>query len=304
MKLLLAAAAACATAGLTGAAPLDKRTNHLVDTDILNYALTLEHLEATFYRQGLQNFTVEQFIEAGFDETFFTNIQTISSDEQTHVDFITKALTDLGIAPVKECTYSFPVTDVKSFVTVSSILEGVGTSAYLGAAASIMSKDVLTQAGSILTVEARHSSLLRLALDQNPVAQPFDAPLSLNEVFTLAKPFIAACPPDNPVLDFLKDFPPLALDPATPLPIKSGQEVTILTPGNLIVPEDGVSPLFAAWISVVGPTFVDAVPVDGGFKIQVPEGFNGQSYVVLTGCNTGVSDDTVAAGPALIEITN
>lgn len=54
--------------------------------------------------------------------------------------------------------------------------------------------------------------------------------------------------------------------------------------------------------------FCRATPVDGGFTVKVPEApegtapIAGQSYVVLTGCNTTVSDDTVAAGPAIVEV--
>ncbi|KAI9809344.1 MAG: hypothetical protein M1825_002636 [Sarcosagium campestre] len=291
----------CASAGLTNASPITRRAA-VTDADILNYALTLEHLESTFYKQGLQNFTQEDFISAGFDETFFKNIQTVAGDEAAHVDFLTKALTAAGGKPVEPCTYAFPVTDVKSFVTVSSVLEGVGASAYLGAAASIAAKDTLTAAGSILTVEARHSSLLRLALKQDPVPQAFDVPLSLNEVFTLASAFIVSCPETNTALP-VQAFPPLSLDPATPLPLKSGQSVTILTPGYELKRKDDKA-LFGAWISVTGPTFVPAEAVEGGFKLQVPEGFNGQSYVVLNVNKDCVSDDTVAAGPALVEITN
>lgn len=51
-----------------------------------------------------------------------------------------------------------------------------------------------------------------------------------------------------------------------------------------------------------------ATPVEGGFSLTVPETpegsatISGQSYVVLTGCNTTVSDDTVTAGPAIVEV--
>lgn len=40
------------------------------------------------------------------------------------------------------------------------------------------------------------------------------------------------------------------------------------------------------------------------YEIQVPEGVDGQSYVVLTACKDRVSDETVIAGPAIVEITN
>ena len=179
---------------------------------------------------------------------------------------------------------------------------GVGVTAYLGAAAQIMSKTTLTAAGSILTVEARHSAFLRAVLDQSPFPQPFDVPLSINEVFTLAAGFIVECPADNPALP-VKAFPSLVLDPSTPSPIVGGQEITVLTPGYELKPANGNTPVFGAWITVTGPIFVDAVPVKGGFKLEVPHEVNGQSYVVLTGCNETVTDDTVAAGPAIVEVS-
>lgn len=140
-------------------------------------------------------------------------------------------LTDLaaGATPVAQCTYDFGVTDVKSFIATASILEGVGVSAYLGAAADIMSKSYLTAAGSILTVEARHSSYIRNALKESPFAQPFDAPLSYNEVYSLASPFIVECPESNPALP-VKAFPKLALAADTTTPVKSGDTVTLETP--------------------------------------------------------------------------
>ncbi|KAI4159642.1 MAG: hypothetical protein LQ342_006409 [Letrouitia transgressa] len=289
----------------------------ITDADILNYALTLEHLEDKFYREGLSNFTQSDFANAGFDATFYNNLKTVSSDETTHVSFLTAALKKAGATPVSECTYAFGVTDVKTFLATASILEGVGVTAYLGAAADIMSKTYLTAAGSILTVESRHSSYLRSNLKQSPFPSPFDVPLSLNEVFTLAAPFIKSCPSSDPKLPlkvrqtcklYLPAFPTLTASPENPENITSGTKITLLTPGYTLKAADGHSPIFGAFITVTGPVFAEATPVDGGFSLTVPtapEGtapIAGQSYVVLTACNETVSDNTVAAGPAIVEI--
>ncbi|KAI1062894.1 hypothetical protein NW752_004413 [Fusarium irregulare] len=291
-----------AAAGLAAAAPaIQKRDSGLNDGVILNYALTLEHLENQFYMQGLSNFTEKDFADAGYDSTFYNNIKTVSSDESAHVDFLTKALKAAGVTPVEKCSYSFGVTDVKSFLATASILEGVGVSAYLGAAADIMSKTYLTAAGSILTVEARHSAYIRAGNKQVPFAQPFDAPLTYNEVYSLASGFITSCPKSNPALP-VKAFPALTAT-SDKESIMTGDMVTLMTPGTTVKAAEGQK-VYAAFIAVTGPTFVEAKPVDGGFSVEIPEGFAGQTYVVLTGCNEAVSDDTVAAGPAIIEISS
>ena len=164
-----------------------------------------------------------------------------------------------------------------------------------------MSKTYLTAAGSILTVESRHSAYIRAGLKQSPFPQAFDAPLSYNEVFSLASGFITGCPSDNPALP-VKAFPALTLDPSA-TDVKTGDIVTLLTPDYTLKGPEG-TPIYAAFIAVTGPTFVEAKPVDGGFSVEIPKGFAGQTYVVLTSCKDGVSDDTVAAGPAIIEISS
>ncbi|KAF2501173.1 hypothetical protein BU16DRAFT_500080 [Lophium mytilinum] len=300
MKFAATAAVILATAGSTIARPtVAKRA--LTDADILNYALTLEHLEDKFYREGLANFTQQQFADAGYDATFYKNLKEVSYDETTHVSFLTKALTAAGAKPVAECTYAFGVTSVATFVATASILEGVGVTAYLGAAASIMNKDYLTAAGSILTVESRHSSYLRASLKESPFAQPFDVPLDFDEVYTLASPFIVSCPSTNVALP-LKAFPALALA-ASSAPVTTGKTIQFTTKGS-IQPDKGNNFVYAAWIAVTGPTFTKAYIKSGGIiETTVPAGFHGQSYVVITGCNSSVSDDTVKAGPAIVEIT-
>ena len=166
-----------------------------------------------------------------------------------------------------------------------------------------MSKAYLTAAGSILTVEARHSAYLRSGLKESPFAQPFDTPLSLDEVYTLAAQFITSCPSTNVALP-LKSFPILAAS-SKDMPIKTGSTVMLSTPGYELTTSGGdKAPVYGAFITVTGPIFVDATKVSGGYTVVVPAGIFGQNYVVLTGCNTTVTDDTVAAGPAIIEVSN
>jgi hypothetical protein len=98
MKFSTPFGAVLAFSSTTFAAALPKRTTGTVtDADVLNYALTLEHLEDKFYRDGLANFTQKQFADAGFDATFYKNLKEISYDETTHVSFLTSALTGMCI---------------------------------------------------------------------------------------------------------------------------------------------------------------------------------------------------------------
>ena len=54
-------------------------------------------VEDKFYRDGLKNFTAEDFKKAGYSEKVYNNIKEISYDETTHVSFLTKALTGMRL---------------------------------------------------------------------------------------------------------------------------------------------------------------------------------------------------------------
>lgn len=127
--------AASLAVGLSIASPIEiqKRvsTPKVDDGIILNYALTLEYLERAFYREGLANFTKKDFVAAGFEDPFYANLQEIYFDEQTHVSFLDGALKAAKITPTVELQYTFPYTDVASYIGLSSVLEGVGVSAYV-----------------------------------------------------------------------------------------------------------------------------------------------------------------------------
>ena len=113
-----------ALASAAVAAPLATRQAAITDADILQFALTLEHLENVFYKGVLDKFTKADFEAANYSAAYYTNLEYIAHDEEAHVELLTTALAAAGAMPVAACTYSFPYTDIPSFITLSSVLEG------------------------------------------------------------------------------------------------------------------------------------------------------------------------------------
>lgn len=138
--------------------------------DVLNYALTLEYLEAEFYAESLM---AAGLIPAGAANMA---IQTISKHETAHVNFLKAAITAAGGTPVEKPTFDFsagngsgdgPFKDVFNdfglFLAVAQTFEDTGVRAYKGRAAELKGTgDVLTAALQIHSVEARHAAHVRL----------------------------------------------------------------------------------------------------------------------------------------------
>ena len=161
--------------------------------EVINYALTLEHLEATFYREGLEQFDEQAFLDLGYLEGVRDSIVNIGDHEAQHVDALTAVVEQLGGEPVEEAAYEFGYTDLASFLATAAVIEGVGVAAYTGAAQFLIEEDaLLTAALTIHGVEARHAAYLNLATAQNPFPEAFDAPLTPAEVLEIATPFFVS----------------------------------------------------------------------------------------------------------------
>ncbi|HEV2770971.1 MAG TPA: ferritin-like domain-containing protein [Solirubrobacteraceae bacterium] len=185
------------------------------DADVLNYALTLEYLEATFYTQALGGRGTDgvpasrarfsrgnitggrQF--AGFGGRIRSEAYGLLSDirdhEVVHVEFLRS---QLGGAAVGPCTFDFSsaLSDVRSFLATAQVLENTGVMAYDGAIRYVDAGDVLQAGAQIATVEARHASYLNLINRDSPFPSAFDEGKAPSEILAAASQFVVSCPPE------------------------------------------------------------------------------------------------------------
>jgi len=153
------------------------------DVAILNFALTLEYLEADFYKKA-------QGLNLSGDAKKYA--KEFGDVEQQHVDALTAAIKNAGATPVAKPKFTFPITDQKSFLKLAQVLEDTGVGAYNGAGPAIQDKAILAAAGSIVQVEARHAGLIRLLNGVLPAPNAFDKTLDKGAVLKAVKPLIKA----------------------------------------------------------------------------------------------------------------
>jgi hypothetical protein len=153
------------------------------DVGVLNYALTLEYLEAAFYNGATAANMSLSTQAAAF-------LKVVTADENAHVAFLKK---HLGHAAVKQPAFDFKGanTNVETFMMTSQVLENTGVHAYSGQALNIKTPAYVKAAVSILTVEARHASVIGLLNDPTGAAiapnGPFDTPLPARAVLKAVK---------------------------------------------------------------------------------------------------------------------
>lgn len=153
------------------------------DAAILNFALTLEYLEAAFYNEKGKDVSL-----TGEAKSY---AKMFGEQESEHVAALTAAIKQLGGAPVEKPQFVFPVDSQSSYLKLASVLENTGVGAYNGAAPSISSKDVLASAGSIVQIEARHAAAIDLLIGRSPTPSGgFDVPLTKAQVLAKAGPLI------------------------------------------------------------------------------------------------------------------
>lgn len=156
-----------------------------LDIVVLNFALTLEYLEADLYRQALNiasgrnindpldgnpNSYTRNVGDGGLGaraDAGFLYLQQYAYVEQAHVDFLNNTIPALGGTPVGRNPGGYQAdfgNDLESILTVIRTLEEEGVRAYLGAAGFLSALPLIQTAGTIYSTEARHSAALNYVL--------------------------------------------------------------------------------------------------------------------------------------------
>jgi len=129
------------------------------DVGILNYAYALEQLEAAFY------ISVVDMPYDGMSTEEGAIFEDIRAHEVAHRDFFEAALSSVAAdAIIPGLTPKFEEIDFTSrdnVLTIAKTFEDLGVSAYNGAGDLLETTDYLLQAGKIVSVEARHASIIR-----------------------------------------------------------------------------------------------------------------------------------------------
>ena len=180
-KAAFGGAALLGAGGVLGALPsLASAATPASDVAILNFALTLEYLEAEFYAGARKNAGIFKGDTRNF-------VDVVAKHEATHVAFLKKAL---GTAAVKKPSFDFKGTNntnQNTFEATAQVLEDTGVAAYLGQAGNIKTKAILAAAGSILTVEARHAAWMRHIRQIAPAPLAFDRPKTKAQILAAVK---------------------------------------------------------------------------------------------------------------------
>lgn len=175
------------------------------DVDVLNYALTLEHLEDAFYEETLGTFSEDDFANADalehmpedMSRSAYSYVQTVGEHEAAHVDVLSQAIQLLGGTPVERGSYDFGVETVGDMLELAMTLENTGVGAYQGAAPFVESPDLVNSALSIHSVEARHAAFFNHLLGQSPFPNAFDEALTQQEVLDAAGPLVEDMPDEG-----------------------------------------------------------------------------------------------------------
>lgn len=158
------------------------------DLEVLNYALTLEHLEAAFYDMANTAGVLEGDAAA--------YLAIIGEHERAHVDTLSAAISNAGGTPVAaRASYNFDALGdmgtQAGILSIANVLEPTGVAAYNGAGKAIMDKSILATAGAIVQTEANHAAIIRVLIDPAAIPAPaFEAVTSPQDILDAVTPLL------------------------------------------------------------------------------------------------------------------
>ncbi len=152
------------------------------DIDILKFALFLELLEAEFYKMA---------IDSGLLSGLVLDISTSVRDHEIcHVAYLQNALGAAATGNMITFDFSGTLKNERKYLNAAEEFEQTGVGAYLGALPLISDKNIRSAAGTVFTIEARHTAAFRALNHRDPAPVAFESPLSPQQVVSAISPFV------------------------------------------------------------------------------------------------------------------
>lgn len=154
------------------------------DLGVLNYAYALEQLEAAFYTQVTASF----YSGATQDERAV--LTDLRDHEIAHREFLKAALGSNAVGSLQVDFGAVNFSSRQSVLQTAQTFEDLGVAAYNGAARYLSDAAFLATAGKIVSVEARHASVIRELNGVSFAPDAFDAVMAPGAVLAAAAPFV------------------------------------------------------------------------------------------------------------------
>lgn len=151
------------------------------DLEILDFALTLELLEAEYYDRALDELTLTPAVAE--------LAESIRDNEREHAELLQTAIEVLGGNPGRAPSFNFMFSEEAAFLELAQTLEETGVGAYNGAAPLLTSIQVQQVAGGIVQIEGRHAGAIKFQRGAT-IAPSFDEALDTNQVISRIAGFL------------------------------------------------------------------------------------------------------------------
>ncbi|KFA74520.1 hypothetical protein S40288_07412 [Stachybotrys chartarum IBT 40288] len=280
-----------------------------VDDVVWQNLLAAEWVIFELYQYGVEKFTSEQFVEAGYPNTTYDRIVEIRNNEAGHLRIFQNKISPNSIKP-GACRYQIPVYEPFTFLAIATIFE-ISSMAFLtGLVQQAQLPESHAAMVAIAEVETRHETWALIDLwKENPFGGPSDTIFPYaNEILEGTNPYVipGSCPKENPEYPYPRqDLPPFS--PAkTTKSLMPGDTfaVNFTDPTNLPSFEEGTQyymTFFHGPANISIPIDVHGFP-DVPIEVQIPAQLEvkGIYLTVITDTMGAPSVDTVKAGPNII----
>ncbi|KAK8070793.1 ferritin-like domain-containing protein [Apiospora hydei] len=164
------------------------------DYESLALALYQEWIELDLFHWGLAKFSVQDFEDAGLTAEDRSLLEFMADQEVGHATLITNIL---GAEAPVQCTYNYPVNNVREYIDFCQKLTRFGESGVYGFLNHLDSRESAQLLLQSISTEARQQMIFRQFEGLFPMPVWFEVGIPQSWAWTLLAPYISSCPADQ-----------------------------------------------------------------------------------------------------------